>query len=244
MPKNFRPLILVMTAVLGLAGAATLRAGAIAVPNGSFEGPVVPLASPYATSVIDSWQKAPVPSWWTGAGYTELQWDQSTGVFLNVGNTVDNIVGNQGAFIFAAPGMELYQELPAVYEVGQSYKLSVLAEGGGYGMALGVPIEFRFYYLDGSSQRVTISSVTATNANGSGGISHLTEYSADLPIITGLEPWAGKKIGIQLISTVGGAEAGGYWDVDNVQVVSVPEPATLGLLAIGAVGLLLRRRRL
>lgn len=225
-----------------------VQAGVINVPNASFELPTVPFASPYATSSIDNWQKAPPPAWWLGAGYSQQQWIESAGVFVNVPFApIDNADGNQCAFFFGTPGVELYQDLDATFEVGQAYQLVVAAMGGGYGMKLGVPIEFRLYYRDDSivsgDNRVTVGAVEAKNANPSNDVKHLTDYQLDIPAVMADDPWAGMNIGIQIISTVGFEDAGGFWDLDNVRLTAVPEPGSALVLGLASLGLLSRRRR-
>ena len=87
-------------------------AGPIAVPNASFESPAI-RAAPYATSNIADWQKAPVPGWWASQGYSEQQWLETAGVFYNVPGVqqIDNVDGEQAAFLFATPAVELRQDL-------------------------------------------------------------------------------------------------------------------------------------
>ena len=75
-----------------------------------------------------------------GLGYPADQWYQGVGTFLNYGDVIDNVDGNQAAFLFSVPGLGIYQDLAATYQVGQSYDLAVAFEGGGYGMAVGVPV--------------------------------------------------------------------------------------------------------
>jgi len=229
-------------AAMAAAIAQPLWAGVINVPNGSFESPYVDMVSPYATSTINDWQKAPVPAWWLGLGYNAQQWSDSAGVFVNVPFApIDNVYGRQAAFVFATPGVELFQDLTATFEVGQSYHLTVGIEGGGYGMLVGVPMEIRLYYRDGSGNRVTVGAAIATNANPTGVVTHLTDYQLDIPVVATGDAWAGKTIGVQLIQTVDLQEAGGFWVLDNVRLT--PEPATLGLLALGIAGWSVRRRR-
>src|ERR1700720_3245630 len=78
---------------------ATVRAGTIIVPPGSFESP----PPTFVDTHIDSWQKASKPDWYAeGGGYT---WDQLTGVFMNSSVTsadhIDNCDGNQAMWMFA-----------------------------------------------------------------------------------------------------------------------------------------------
>lgn len=221
-------------------------AGAIIVPNASFESPQLAVAPPFAGSTITNWHKAPVPAWWSGAGYSSEQWRDAGGIFVNVDPTyntpIDNVEGNQIAFMFSPPGYELYQDLTDRYEPGQSYHLIVGVQGGGYGMQLGVPLAINLYYRDSSNNRVVIGSVLAPNANASPDQTHLTDYQVNLPVVTELDPWAYQTIGIQLISAASFDNTGGFWVMDNVRLTSIPEPATLSILAVMPVGLLMRRR--
>jgi hypothetical protein len=216
----------------------------IAIPNGSFESPYADMVSPYATSSISDWQKAPVPAWWTGYGYSAQQWTDSAGVFVNVPFApIDNVDERQAAFMFSPPGYELFQDLTAAtFEVSQSYHLTVGIEGGGYGMLAGVPMEIRLYYRDAGDNRVTVGAKVATNTNTTGVLLHFTDYQLDIPAVAASDPWAGKNIGVQLISTADFTNSGGFWNIDNVRLTATPEPASLALLAIGAGVLAVRRR--
>lgn len=219
-----------------LASLVTVPASAeiISVPNGSFESPYLEMVSPYATSQIDHWQKAPVPDWWTGAGYGADQWRDSAGVFLNVPFApIDNMDGRQAAFMFSPPGYELFQDLAATFLVGRSYHLIVGIEGGGYGMQLGVPMEIRLYYRDESGDRITVGATEAQNTNDTGAMTSFTDHFLDIPTVADGDPWAGKPIGVQLISTSTFENAGGYWNIDNVRLSAVPEPGSALLLAMG-----------
>ena len=48
------------------------------------------------------------------------------------------------------------------------------------------------------------------------------------------DPWVGKHIGIQLLSTIAPTLAGGYWDVDNARISEVPGPVLLNPARTGA----------
>jgi len=242
MEKSNQKRIVLWCIWMAIGSMQTLWAGTINIPNGSFEAPYVDMVSPYATSSISDWQKAPVPAWWTGAGYSEQQWIDSAGVFVNVPfQPVDNVDGRQAAFMFSPPGCELFQDLAAVFEIGQSYTLTVGVEGGGYGMKLGVPMDIRLYYRDDTGNRITVGATEIINTNGSGVMSHLTDYQLDIPTVMANDAWAGKNIGVQLISTAGFEISGGFWNIDNVRLISIPEPISLNLLALGT--LVLRRRQ-
>ena len=237
--------LLVLAIMLSCASAV---ADVVNIPNASFESPVVADAPPFATDIIDSWQKTPAPAWWTapasqgGLGYPAAQWYQGAGTFLNHGNVIDNTDGSQQAFLFSSPGLGLYQDLAATYQVGQSYHLVVAFEGGGYGMAAGVPVSILLYYRDGGNQMVTVGSATYLNTNTSGTLTHLTDCPLDIPAVAAGDAWAGKNIGVEIIATNDFTAMGGYWDLDNVRLTSsVPEPACAALLLAGA-GAMIRRR--
>ncbi|MBN1505920.1 MAG: hypothetical protein JW955_03695 [Sedimentisphaerales bacterium] len=212
------------------AGTSGVRAESVCIPNGSFESP--------PTVFVDvntaPWQKGPTPAWYDESrGYT---WSQLTGVFLNVPpedeEHIDNCDGKQAVWLFAVPEVELYQDLAATFEVGQCYHLSVGVIGGGGNMKDGVSLEIRLYYRDADDMRVTVESTTFTYHSAHGYIKHFNDVRLDLPVVQQTDPWAGKKIGVQIISALTLADldpatgrAGGYWDLDNVRLTrSLPGP--------------------
>jgi len=212
-------------------GVNRLRGESIHIPNASFES----LQTVFVDVNTAPWQKGPTPVWYDeSSGYA---WSQLTGVFLNVppGDDahIDNCDGNQGAWLFAVPEVELYQDLAATFEVGQCYTLTVGVIGGGGNMKDGVPLEIRLYYRDANDARVTAEATTFTYHWDSGYVKHFHDVRLALPVVWDTDPWAGKNIGVQVISTLTLADldpktgrAGGYWDLDNVRLTqSPPVPA-------------------
>jgi hypothetical protein len=56
---------------------------------------------------------------------------------------------------------------------------------------------------------------------------HLVDCQLDLAAVKAGEPWAGKNMGVQILSTVATNLVGGYWDLDNVRLFSIRESALL-----------------
>lgn len=231
--------------VLGLGALAlgiTRATGAsIPVPNHSFEFPT----NDFVSVVIDSWQKTPKPDWYDEGG--GFYWTQLTGTFLNTATNTPthiwNCDGKQAIWLFAVPEVGLFQDydsigsnetLPshafdAVFEPGKSYQLTVGMFGGGaggnYGMRLGATLELSLYYRDANSNRITVAANTVTNTTANfTSNTNLVDFRVQTPTVTGADPWAGKHIGIQLLSTVTTNLQGGYWDLDNVRLTSILAP--------------------
>jgi hypothetical protein len=160
-------------------------------------------------------------------------------VFLNLPpadpDHIDNCDGNQAAWLFAVPEVELFQDLTATFEVGQSYHLTVGIFGGGGNMKDDVPIEIRLYYRDAENKKVTVGATTFTYDWDTGYVKHLNDVQLDVPKVVSTDSWAGKNIGVQLVSTLTLADldpetgrAGGYWVLDNVRLKSLPGPDFTG----------------
>lgn len=206
--------------------------------NHSFESPDVDFAEPG----MDGWQKAPKPFWYDESG--GFPWQQLVGQFDNPApgatNRTDNMDGNQGAYLFAIPEVAIFQDylslggtnstpthdFNATFDVGKSYILTVAMNGGGGGVAEGATLELSFYYLDASSNKVTVAATTVTNTPAlfQAGRKHFTDFSVQVPAVTGREPWAGRHVGVKIASTVSPEMVGGYWDLDNVRLRVIEDP--------------------
>lgn len=227
--------------VLLLAQGRTLQAGAISVPNASFEAPTILFS---VSTVFDSWQRMPQPAWWdenvTGP------WTNLTGIFKNpvLGSSdhIDNCHGNQAAWLFANPDAGLFQDYDSMdwndsspthafdtkFEVGKSYRLQVgliVGTGAGLPMQEGVTLNLSLYFRDTASNRIAVATTIVTNSstvfsNGN----HFLDFEVNTPVVKAGNIWAGQNIGIQLLSTVSSELAGGYWDLDNVRLSSILSP--------------------
>ncbi|MDQ6632379.1 MAG: hypothetical protein M3Y82_11605 [Verrucomicrobiota bacterium] len=217
-----------------------MPAETIGVPNFSFESPF----TVFVDTHIDFWQETPKPdSYNESGGFT---WDQLTGVFLNtlfpLPSHIDNCDGLQAMYLFAVPQVGLFQDYDSTdwarptplhafnsrFEIGKSYHLTVGVIGGGGGMTNGASLEFSFYYRDSSSNKITIA---ATNIIHSLAVfpttTHFVDCYLDIAAVKASDAWAGKNIGVQIVSTVDPLLAGGYWDLDNVRLVATREPILL-----------------
>ena len=223
-----------------------LHAASIFVPNHSFELPSTGFAAPD----VSSWQKAPTAVWYNDPRFP---WEQLMGQFLNTSNGspdhIDNVEGSQGAYIFALPQVEVFQDLNTIhgtnaspthefnaqFEAGKSYTLTVGVLGGGGGMSNGATFEISLYFRDANSNQVAVGSTTITHAQELFPTNtQLTDFQVRIPAVKPTDAWAGKRIGIRLASTVGFDLLGGYWDIDNVRLTdsvvpnaSFEEPETI-----------------
>lgn len=238
----------VAAAVLA-AGTSPLQAGTIFIPNGSFESP----ATTEVDTRVDSWQKTPKPFWWDEQTYGA--WDQLIGAFANLPpgdpRHIDNCHGNQAIWLFANPELGLFQDFnstdwsspipshafDARFETGKSYQLSVgLLVGNAYPMAEGVSLELSLYYRDAASNRVTVASTSVTNTTAVfSNATHLIDFHVNLPAVQPSQAWAGQHIGVAIMSTVGFAMAGGYWDLDNVRLTATRAPVLTGATVTNGV---------
>ena len=222
--------------------APVVHAGAVYVPNSSFELPVVPPVSPYAIPDMADWEKSAQPVWYDPSQNYDTPWADLMGTFYNVpfpGEFIDNCDGNQAAFIFASPGAAIFQDYNSVddastnashafnarFNVGRSYNLAVGVIGGGGGMQPGATLQLSLYYRDASSNMVIVAATTITNSTTLFPTNtHLVDFQVQVPTVQPGAAWAGQNIGVQIASTVGFDIPGGYWDVDNVRLSEVVTP--------------------
>jgi len=237
----------VLVGIAALAAWTTpLRAGTIAIPNGSFESPVVPPVSPYAAPDMDYWQKSPQPAWYDPSLNYNTPWEDLMGTFYNApypGTFIDNCDGTQAAFLFAVPEAAVFQDYDSIYgtnttpshafnakfNVNSAYSLTVGVIGGVNGsppLYEGATLQLSLYYRDAASNMVIVAATTITNsAQLFPTNTHFIEFSVQLPAVQATDSWAGQHIGVQIASTVGFDMANGYWDVDNARLTETVLPA-------------------
>ncbi len=231
--------------IAGAAVCSTLHAASIAVPNGSFESPSTSPGPGISTS-IDSWQKASQPGYFD-PGTFGFTWDQTAGVFLDT-NPYANHDGVQCAYMLSFPQVSLFQDhsttpgFSATYAIGQSYTMTL----GVFGKSLDSnnSLQLSLYYRDTGNNIVPIGTPTTITYNAATfpmtSPLNLVDFSVTIPNVQASDPWAGKNIGV-MIQVASSDFTGGYWDMDNVRLTAVPEPAVASLLGLGICGFLLRR---
>lgn len=225
----------------------TIYASPVGIPNASFEAPLAPRLSPYAFPDVVEWQKTPQPFWYNPNDFQGSPWEYLLGTFYNAhvsdpDTFIDNADGQQGAFLFAVPGVGLFQDynslsgtnsIPshafnATFEVGSAYDLTVGVIGGGGGMKPGVTLLLGLYYRDAASNLMTVATTTVIHSSATFPTNtHFVDFQVHVPTVQAGDPWAGQNIGIQILSAVSFDLIGGYWDVDNVRLDKTPAPTLL-----------------
>jgi hypothetical protein len=229
---------LLALALAALAGSfLTVHAGTLYVPNFSFELPVVPDTFPYATNELSEWEETAQPEDYNPTNNFGSPWSELVGTFYNVafpGSFINNVNGVQAAFLSAYPGAGIFQDYDSIggtntvpdhafnatFEAGKSYTLTVGLTGStGEPLTQGTTIQLSLYYRDAASNMVTVASNTVTyDTNVFGDLTDLLDYQVQTPGVKATDPWAGQKIGIELLCTPSLALEGGFWDADNVRL--------------------------
>ena len=221
--------------------AGVLQAGPISVPNQSFESPV----TPFVSLNFDSWQKTPQPAWWNEQATGP--WGNLTGIFKNTApgspDHIDNCDGSQAMWLFAVPEVGLFQDFESMdwndpapshafdanFQMGTGYRLTVgilVGTGAGLPMQEGVTLDLSLYYRTGISNRIVVATTTVTNSSAIfSNSTQLLDFQVTVPLVQTGDPWAGKHIGIEFMSTVSSNMQGGYWDLDNVRLLEISPPS-------------------
>ena len=228
--RTVRILCAILVSLGAIAG--SVQAGNLYVPNASFESQPTPFADPR----IDAWQKPPQPATFDTNVFGD--WFNLSGVFANAPSTnadyVDNAVGSQLGFLFAYPQVGIFQDNNTVdwtggpathafnskYEAGKSYHLTVgLTTSREEPLNQGSTLMMSLYYRDISNNMVTVASTIVTyDTNVFTNVTHLLDFSVNVPSVQPTNAWAGQNIGIMFESIVQPQLIGGVWDLDNVRL--------------------------
>jgi len=241
------PILSLKTKLIGLlatvAVGSTLHAASIIVPNSSFESPsTLPVG---VSTTIDSWQKIPKPAYFDETAFG-IQWAQTAGIFFDT-NPYANHDGIQCAYMLSFPQVTLFQDATsgfnATYGVGQSYTMTL----GVFGKSLtpNNSLQLSLYYRDAGNNVINIGTPTTITYNPATFPTtaplNLVDYSVTIPAVQAGDAWAGKSIGIMIQVTASDFN-GGYWDMDNIRLTSVPEPGLASLAALGLCAFIVSRK--
>jgi hypothetical protein len=220
----------------------------ISVPNGSFESQSG-VGQPFGVNVLlDSWQKPPNPGYPEG-GSNNFFWIQSAGAFVGTAptspNPYSNLLGTQAAYVLSLPGAGIFQDnksvdwsgatngLNTTFQVGRSYNLTIGLFGKGMENNFST-LQLSLYYLNATNGMVSVGATTVTfntNTFNPAGPFSLKDYTVSVPTVQASDAWAGRNIGISILSAQG--TGAGYWDMDNVRLTAVPEPSMVALACVG-----------
>jgi hypothetical protein len=129
-------------------------------------------------------------------------------------------------------------DFAATFAAGKSYTLTLGVFGKGFSgnMTEGSMLGLSLYYRDGANM-VTVGTPTVITYTAAGflnfGALNLQDFQVNIPTVQAGDAWAGQDIGIKIESIYGTGD--GYWDIDNVRLTAVPEPESLGLIAVGGL---------
>lgn len=212
------------------AGCACLGADEVlGIRNDSFEVP----ETAFVTLLLDSWERFPKPD-----GYVEeggFLWNQLTGIFANSApgslDHLENLKGRQSMWVFAVPDNGVWQRVQAGdgisaarVQEGDTYRLTLDVLGGGGAMKAMVPISFRVQAMGEGAERTTVASFTVTNSvELFPGRTRMRTFEFVSSPVPGGHPAIGQPLAIEVRSTVTPELEGGYWNVDALRLVRVPQ---------------------
>ena len=207
--------VLMLGACLVLAGVA----GAITVENHSFE---LPGDDPATTDVVEKPGIAEIPGW-TG-GDVNL-W---SGAEPGYGPTDGDYTG------YMQTGAQIYNLTDHVIAAGEIYELQFDMRKTWFGAAATVDL-----YFDDAGARTPLGSTLVTFADGASTGMEGQSLVANADDVAGA---VGKQLGIQVTCGTLDAYEDGWIGYDNFRMDVIPEPMTIALLGLGALGMIRRRR--
>jgi hypothetical protein len=207
----------------------------ITVPNGSFE-------TPPTTNVdvrIDSWQDNPQSPFFDPSQFGGQPWATLMGRFANTDpgsfDHLDNLDGTQAAYVFTFPGAGFFQDFDSTdwsntvpthafnvkMQPGRSYTLTAaFTSSSNEPLTNGASLQMALYYGAGPTNMTVLAANNVVfDAKVFTNLDHLVDFQATIPEVKATDPWAGKNIGIEFISTTFDPNLiTGVWDLDNVRL--------------------------
>ena len=184
----------------------------IPIPNHSFEVPTIdPNENPFLA--------IPFASSWTENDIDPCS--RNTGTFINTppdsNDRLVNADGRQLAFLGSMEGNALWQYLPATYQQGKSYRLTVgVCVSARTPPPQGTPLTIALHYLS----VMTPTDIVSVQVPAMSSTSRILEdFSVTLPTVQPSDPWANKNTGLAIRAT---GAAGGFWVLDNVRLMEYP----------------------
>ena len=207
----------------------------IVVPNGSFE-------TPQTTNVdirFDSWEDNPQSPFFDPSQFGGQPWETLMGRFANTdpgsADHLDNLDGTQAAYVFTFPGAGFLQDFDSTdgsntvpthafnvkLDPGKSYTLTAaFTSSSNEPLTNGASIQMALYYGDGPTNLTVLAATNVVfDTTLFTNLDHLLDFQATIPLVKATDPWAGKNVGIQFISTTFDPNLiTGVWDLDNVRL--------------------------
>lgn len=229
MLRGLRVALFIVGAVaVGLSPLA-VQADAIAVGDASFETPDVSVSLAAVFPVLTPGTRS-YDAWGTESS--------NAGVVLNgqYDRAYTNLDGAQcGWMDVLTQGAVVYQDLTtATYQVGKAYTMTIGLGRLAYG-DMDHTLNVALFAREGQTNTNYVAG-SVTVRYGDLSATKMTDCIISVPTVQSTDAWAGKPISIWLVNQ-GGAGAGGCWNYDDVRLASIPEPATLYLLAMAFCGL-------
>jgi hypothetical protein len=249
--------------VLAAAGLLAPVAGANYVSNPSFESPQAPQPVSLTTNY---WVLNGTGTIVNVPGFGNIP--GGTGVFPNPANPndgspvvagqpysnghLDGADGNDVAYIFSNTGNSITQALyvdpsvsspvPITFTAGQKYTLTASIAYAQNKPSATDRLAYELYYVDNSNVTHVVMEGDLSNSVASPAINQQTlqDYSFSTAFLAVNDASIGQQINVGFFPL---DNSGGEFDIDNVRLTSVPEPAAIGLVSLAGIGLMRGRRR-